>query len=485
MSSGVAVTVFVVGVVAAIMLHEWGHYATARWFGMRADRFFLGFGPTLWSTRRGETEFGVKLLPLGGFVRIKGMSPLDERLRPVPDAVFDPESLAAERRRAAETTGVPLAEQPAIPDSTWQALADALEERGTPRAVRERVLHRVELNLRHDATPTEARLALTEILASEVPPTGRVGDLHHRLLRGDDGRFFHDRPAWQRAIVLASGSAVHLVQAVVLVFVGFLLFGRTTVLPEIASVQAETPAAEVGLEPGDRIVSIAGVETDDFDRIREEIRAHPEEPISLEVDREGRTVAVEVAPMATTDPDTGERIGVLGFVPAIEHGPLPASDALYETFAGPTSVPSTAYQTFASLGRVFGPEGLRSIAAQLSGEADRDLEGALSMVGVARAAGSGTSELGPLFLFYLLAAVNVFVGIFNILPLPPLDGGHLAVLAVERSVNAIRARRGATPDFTVDPRAVAAIAIPVIVFVGTVSLALVWLDVANPIQLAP
>ncbi|HSK23559.1 MAG TPA: site-2 protease family protein, partial [Egicoccus sp.] len=89
MTGATAIVVFVVAVIESIMIHELGHFLTARWFGMRADRYFLGFGPTLWSTRRGETEYGVKAFPLGGFVTIKGMSPLDERLRPVGEQVFD------------------------------------------------------------------------------------------------------------------------------------------------------------------------------------------------------------------------------------------------------------------------------------------------------------------------------------------------------------------------------------------------------------
>src|SRR5690554_1295984 len=107
MSGPAAITVFVVSLIAAIMLHEAGHFLTARRFGMRADRFFLGFGPTLWSTRRGETEYGVKALPLGGFVRIRGMSELDERLAPVPDAVFVTEAIAADRELVPAGGGPP------------------------------------------------------------------------------------------------------------------------------------------------------------------------------------------------------------------------------------------------------------------------------------------------------------------------------------------------------------------------------------------
>jgi regulator of sigma E protease len=99
MSGGAAIWLFVISLVAAIMIHEAGHFVTARWFGMRADRFFLGFGPTVWSTHRGETEYGVKALLLGGFVRIKGMSPIDERLRPLPEQIFEPSALEADRER--------------------------------------------------------------------------------------------------------------------------------------------------------------------------------------------------------------------------------------------------------------------------------------------------------------------------------------------------------------------------------------------------
>lgn len=484
MSSGVAITLAVVGFVVAIMVHEWGHFFTARRFGMRADRFFLGFGPTVWSMRKGETEYGVKAIPAGGFVRIKGMAPTDERLRPVAETVLDADALEEDRRREAETTGQPLDAVPSIPNAAWQRLGRELHRRGTPRALRKRILHRVELNVPDDATPTEARLTLTQILVSEAPATGRVGDLHHRLLRGDEGRFFADRPAWQRAVVLSAGSGMHFVQAFVLLFVGFLLFGQTVVLAEVAGVQPGTPAAEVGLQQGDALVSVAGVQTDDVEQIRSLISQNAGEPIEVVVRRDAEPVTLTATPQAVADPDTGETRGVLGFTFATDTAPLTATEALYETFAGPTSVPALAGNTFTSLGRVFGPDGLGSIFAQVTGEEERDNTGAISLVGVAQAAGS-TSNLGPLFLFFLLASVNVFVGIFNLLPLPPLDGGHLAVLGVERGVNAVRSRTGREPDFHVDPSAVAAVAVPVLVVLSTLGLALIWLDIVNPVQLVP
>jgi len=467
MSGTVAIVLFVVGLVGSIMVHEWGHFATARRFGMRADRFFLGFGPTLWSTQRGETEYGVKALPLGGFVRIRGMGPDDERRPPVPSAVAG----AVARGEAGPA-----------------ALQRLLLERGAPPETARRLADRLERNAPEDPGRDAVHQLVTELIASEVSDTGRVGDLHHRLLRGDEGRFFGDRPAWQRAVVLASGSALHFAQAAALLFIGFLLFGSTAVLPVVDAFaegeQGTASAAQAaGLEVGDRILAVDGVASDDFAEIRDLIRARPDQPTTITYSRDGETAEVVATPSSVEDPETGEQVGVLGFLPSTRSEPLPADEALYEAFVGPGSFTGMTVGTFTSLGQVFGPEGIASLFTQLTEGGDRDPEGGISIVGAAGAAGSGTAAFGPLFLFVLLANVNVFVGIFNALPLPPLDGGHLAVLGVEQGVNAVRARRGRPRDFSVDPRTVASIAIPVIVLVAAVSLGLLVLDITNPIQL--
>lgn len=485
MTGTLAAVVFVVGLVASIMIHEWGHFVTARRFGMRVDRFFLGFGPTLWSTQRGETEYGVKALPLGGFVRIKGMTETDERLPPVPEAVA---------RRVGEG------------EDAAATLADLLAERGTPSGLAQRIVGRFERTLAAADDPDDAsgslaveaeqdpaRLAL-RLIASEVPPTGRVGDLNHRLLRGDEGRFFHDRPAWQRAVVLASGSALHFLQAILLVFLGWLLVGPTVAVPGIADfADAETEDGRVvasvaeaaGLEVGDRIVAVDGRRSDDFEDVRTYIRDNPGRRIDLVVERPGTEEQLEftVTPASYTDPDTGEQVGLLGFFPQTETRPMDADEALYATFVGDGSFTQMLTGTFSALGNVFGPEGIGDLFAQLTGEQERGVDGGISLVGATQAASQGTSQFGLLFFFALLASVNVFVGIFNALPLPPLDGGHLAVLGVEKAVNLKRRRNGEPTDFKIDPRTVASIAVPVIVFVLTISLGLLWLDITNPLTL--
>ena len=489
MSSTVGIVVFVVSLLAAIMLHEWGHLASARRFGIRADRYFLGFGPTLWSTRRGETEYGVKALPLGGFVTIKGMTPMDERLRPLPESVFATERLTQDRRIAAERAGGadPL-EVGTLPEPTWQRLSDELRDRGTPADVCERIVRRTRASLAADADLAQARAVLTEVLVTEIGEPGRVGDLAHRLLRGDEGRFFHDRPAWQRAIVLAAGSAMHFAIAIVVLLAAFLILPVPTAVdvePVVAGVAEGSPADEAGLEEGDELVAVDDTVSSDFRELQAAIEARAEQETTLTIRRDGEELDLALTPMAEEDPETGEVVGRVGFFPVqnVEEERLPPGEALRETFVGPTGVIPMTGATFQVMGQVFSPQGLATIAQQAAGEEERDAEtGVVSLVGAAGLAGQ-TEAFGPFMLILLIASINIFIGIFNLVPLPPLDGGHLAVLAIERSVNLVRGLLGRPQDFAVDPRAIAAIAVPVIAVLLLLFVALLWLDITEPIQL--
>jgi regulator of sigma E protease len=479
MSGTAAIWVFVVSLIAAIMLHEAGHFLTARRFGMRADRFFLGFGPTLWSTRRGETEYGVKALPLGGFVRIRGMSDLDERLAPVPDQVFSPEAVAADREL------VPAGAAPTGPaDPTWSRLTTELRDRGTPADVTDRIVARTRSAVEPTTSLPDARVALRSAITAEVPPSEQLGDLAHRLLEGDRGRFFSDRPAWQRAIVLVAGSAVHFLIAIVLLLALF-LFTATQfvgVSPTVADVIDDSPAATAGVQAGDQLVAVEGTRSDDYEVLRDRIRERPGEATELTVVRDGAETTLTVTPQLAEDPVTGDQVGQVGFLPTQEFERLPPDQAVREAFTGPVGFVTQVEQTFLAIGRVFGPEGLSGLFAQATGGAERDVEGAVSIVGAAGIAGQAAA-FGLATLLLLIASINVFIGIFNLLPLPPLDGGHLAVLGIERAVNAVRRARGRRPDFTVDPRAVAAVAIPVLVVLGFVFIALTFLDITQPIRL--
>ncbi len=471
MTSGVAITVFAVALLAAIMLHELGHFATARWFGMKADRYFLGFGPTLWSIRRGETEYGVKAFPLGGFVRICGMSPVDERDPSIMDAVFP---VRGPR-----------------PEDPWGELSRELRRRGTPKATTEHIVRRTRATVESDTGAGEARDVLREVVITEVPERGRHGDLRHRLLEGDAGRFFHDRPAWQRAIVLVSGSGMHFVLAIVTLFAAAAFLPQWTgeLDPTVEEVIEGSPAEEAGLEAGDRVLQVENLRSERYAELRDAIRERPGEPITVVVERDGQELALEMVPEPTEDPETGEVFGLVGFAPSLEMvrvGPVRALEQALVGEVAPGRVVGFVPMFVGSvegLINVFSPSGLADIVAQATGQQDRDVEGAVSLVGAASIAGQAAEgALGLLALAGLFAAVNIFIGIFNLVPVPPLDGGHLAVLTVEQTVNGVRRLRGRAADFTVDPRVFAAIAVPVIVGLLALMGLLLWLDITDPIR---
>ncbi len=493
MSGAIVIVLFVASLVVAILLHELGHLVTAKRFGMRADRYFVGFGPTLWSTRRGETEYGVKAFPLGGFVSIRGMSPLDERIRPLVDEVFDQRRLTEDRRRAAGTGGGDALAQPNLPETTWSRFGRELLVRGTPSELAARIVRRTRDQLPAAATAADARTALAAVLVTEVGESERVGDLAHRLLRGDEGRFFHDRPAWQRAVVLVTGPLTHLVVAFAVLVGAYLFIAQPTgqLLPEIGGLVEGSAAEDAGLEPGDRLLAVEGMASADYQELRSAIRARPDVPTTLRIERDAEVLELTLVPTRELDATTGEPYGLAGFVPTLEFAPLGPMAALERALVGDVEVAPFGgvwpmlTGSLRGLAGIFSPEGLGNLVSQAAGQQDRDPNGAISLVGAASVAGqaAGEGSAGVMLFLMLLASINVFFFIFNLVPLPPFDGGHLAVLAIERSVNVARAIRGRAQDYTVDPRAVVAVAVPVIAVLGIVLLATLWLDITDPIRI--
>ena len=377
------VLLFVLAIAFFIMFHELGHFATAKAFGMKVDEFFIGFGPRLWSFRRGETEYGVKAIPAGGYVRIVGMN-----------------------------------------------------------------------------------------AAEEVDPA-------------DEGRLFRDKPAWQRLIVLVAGSATHLVVAAVLVFFALAVTGVPVLedgapVPsnEVGEVLPGSAAAAAGLEPGDRIVAVDGTATDDFAAVRERIEPNPGETVTLSVARDGSVR--EVPATIGDDVVDGERVGLLGVRPGsalVETVGVGA--ALRGTVSGDYSVPALFSLNLQGIADTFSPDNLRQWLAQADG-GERQPEGLTSLVG----AGQVVSALGSAGEFsailLLLASLNIVLGTLNMLPLPPLDGGHVAVLAVEQAVNGVRRLRGRPADWSLDPSVITPVALAVIVLFGMLSLTAIYIDIVNP-----
>ena len=386
------VLVFIAAILIVIMIHEAGHFAVAKLFGFKATKFFLGFGPTIWSFQKGETEYGVKALPLGGFVKIIGMSPYEE-----------------------------------------------------------------------------------------IPPE-------------DQPRSYPNKPRWQRALLLVAGSATHWVVAFVVLLITTMTIGFPTDQPsnQVSFVQrtvegVETAAARGGFQAGDRIVGIGGQPTDSWEEIVEYIQARPNETGEFTVVRDGKEIdiSVEINPaifkgpeLVTAaepggdlpEPSPGERIG--GFL-----GVRP--DARYETLSFLPAVADAAGKvgdlTVASvrgIGDVFGMVFGGELWDALSGTGEREIdEGPLGIVGAGRIAGESVEKGRIIDLIGLIVGFTVFVGLMNLLPLPPLDGGHLAVLAFEKVTGR-----------TVDVRKLIPIAAAVISFFVILFFAVLYLDLARPIK---
>jgi membrane-associated protease RseP (regulator of RpoE activity) len=387
---------FVAGILVSVILHEAGHFLTAKKFGMKATQFFVGFGPTLWSTVRGETEYGVKALPFGAFVRITGMTTLDE---------VDP---------------------------------------------------------------------------------------------ADEPRSMRNKPAWQRAIVMVAGSFMHFALAFVLLLILAIGIGQandnTTTIGSIsrcvpASLKAfdqgscannrgAAPAQTAGIKPGDKIIAINGKPVHNWAQLGTAIRAQPtDQEMAVTVERDGQTLTLHATP--TTVPGrNGSYLGIGDAVIFTRSNPIAAL-----TFAGSafgevlTGSAQAVAKLPAALPDLFAKDRAKTPAANVS-----------SMVGAADIAGQAVSSGGGWRyvvsdLLLILISINIFIGAVNLLPLLPLDGGHLAVIFYER-IRAWLARLRGKPDpGLVDLQKLIPVSVGVFVLLIGLGVLLMAADIFNPVHL--
>ncbi|TCJ00280.1 M50 family metallopeptidase [Aeromicrobium sp. IC_218] len=423
------VLIFVIGVAVSIALHECGHMIPARRFGVKVTQFFVGFGNTVWSFRRGETEYGLKAIPLGGYVKLVGMLP--------PGKGEDPHELRS------TSTGL------------FSQLA------------------------------ADARDAEREHIGPE-----------------DEGRLFYTRPWWQKVIVMAGGPIVNLAIAFVLfatVFMGFGAYEPTTTVNTVSacaipdteagrsctSADPETPAKKAGLQPGDVITTFDGDPVADWDELSAHIRANGsgEATIGYERDGQARTVDIETTVLARADlddPDKTVEVGFLGVSPTTEQE---RQGLGYVFGVMGDSVVGTVHAIIDLPQRMVGV-----VKAAVGGE--REDDGPVSVVGAGRVAGELVTYDDPSWgdravrLMTLLASVNLFLGMFNFVPLLPLDGGHIAGALYEA------VRRGFARLFRrPDPGYVdVAKMLPVAYAVGAVlmimSVILIYADIVNPVSIS-
>jgi membrane-associated protease RseP (regulator of RpoE activity) len=384
MTSLLGIALFVLALMLAIFLHEGGHFTTAKLFGMKVERFFLGFGPTIWSFRRGETEYGVKALPLGGFCKIAGMSPYEN------DGNF-------------------------------------LEE---------------DRSANDGATP--------------APPE----------------RQFRNKPAWQRSIVLAAGSITHFLVAILLTWMVLVAIGigtgqATTTIDRTVPLTAgaASPAQTGGLEGGDQIVAVAGRPVNSFDELRAALSDKGGKRITIEYVRDGERRSTTVVAASQ------DGRGFLGFQPTEETrriGVLAAIPESVELFW------RTTVDTVKGLGgfvtgladRMSGPQ-----AAPSGGGGGGEVSGGpVGIVGITRLAGQAVANNQWAIFIAILIQLNIVVGVFNLLPLPPMDGGYLAFVLWQ-----VVTRR------EVDLRKVVPVAALIVGLLVMLTVGLVWLDITNPV----
>jgi membrane-associated protease RseP (regulator of RpoE activity) len=374
------IVAFVVALLLSVMVHEFGHYITARKYGMWVSEFFVGFGKRIWSVQRGETEFGVKAIPAGGYCKIEGMSPSDE---------------------------LPL---------------------------------------------------------------------------GQEDRAFYKASSAKKLVVLGAGSFLHFVLGFVLLFSLFAGIGTNQVLPVINEVVPNSAAQAAGIQAGDEVVAINGKRVTEWYKDVEVIRKSKGAELTLVLNRNGEEITVNAA-ARLTDLDGTKRY-VLGIVNDVG---LKRSGLFVSLKNSATVTQGFLTESVKSLGKL--PEKIPALwGATVRGE-ERDANGLVGVVGVARVSGEavGSDKLTPmerLATFVLIvASLNIFVGVFNLLPILPLDGGHMAV-AIADSIRAFFARlRGRPRPAPIDVTVLTPITMVVFVVLATLTLLLLVADVINPVVL--
>lgn len=389
MSYLLGVLIFVVALLVSISLHEAGHLVTAKAFGMKATKFFIGFGNTVWSRRLGETEYGIKSLPLGGFVDITGMSNLD---------VVDPE---------------------------------------------------------------------------------------------DEPRAFRSKPPWQRGVVLLAGSFMHFVIGFVLIFAVAIGIGEqnTTTISVSPCVPVRktqvncpasaprSPAVLAGVRNNDKIVAVDGHEVTTWSQLTRQIVAHRSgTAVAFTISRNGRQFTKDIA-LARLSWKKGGFLGVeeIPFVPV---GPVAALSSTFSQFGqAVTSSVDGLGKLPSEIPKLFSPN-----RAKNGG-------GVTSVVGVSEATGQVISANGVswaekiAFVLLVVASVNVFVGLFNLLPFLPLDGGKLAVVIFEW-IRSLLARLFRRPDpGPVDMQRLIPLSVGFLFVFVCLGALLIAADIFNPIQL--
>jgi membrane-associated protease RseP (regulator of RpoE activity) len=391
--------IFLAALMISVMLHETGHFVAAKRFGMKCTQYFIGFGPTIWSTHRGETEYGVKALPLGGFVKITGMTSIDE-----------------------------------------------VDEEDEPRS-------------------------------------------------------FRRAPGWQRLIVLLAGSFMHFVLAAVIIFglaLGIGIENEVTtnqvaavtpcVQPSKAALlngaactakEPKSPAVLAGLKVGDTVTAFNGVKMTGWAQLHSAIlAAKPGESVSLTVDRDGRTLVLHTR--LAEVPGYGTDLGFDATENTVFQ-PQSALGAIGYVGTGFSEVITGSVSSLAELPAAL-PDLFHSDRASTAAGNVSSVVGAARDTGEAVASDTGWKEKVS-FILLLIASLNIFVGVFNLLPLLPMDGGHVAVVLWEMVRGWFNRRRHRPDPGLVDYRKLIPVSFSIFVVLVAFGTLLILADIVNPVSI--
>jgi membrane-associated protease RseP (regulator of RpoE activity) len=337
--------IVVASIIVIVMLHELGHFLAAKHGGMKVTEYFVGFGPRLWSFRRGETEYGIKALPLGGYVKIPGMTNLEE---------VDP---------------------------------------------------------------------------------------------ADEGRVYRDKPFPARLLVAVAGSAVHFLLAFVLLWVLLAFVG----VPNANQVQIQglhavgaqaSPAGAGGVRPGDIVVSVDGKAVGgNLSTLTSAIQHHPDQPVTLVVDRNGARRTLTVTPAnGRTDTEKGAvappGTAPYGLIGVSLGSPVQTRSPLRAVASTGSELGRVTWASMTGIGHLFSFDGISQrfsqvTSAKAASQAAANGTRAQSIVGIGQTA-TDALQAGVGDFLYILIVINIFFGVFNLFPMLPLDGGHVAIAVYER-----------------------------------------------------
>ena len=371
---------FIVALLASVMIHEFGHYLMAKRFGMKVSEFFVGFGSRLWSRQIGETEFGIKAIPAGGYCRIEGM-------------------------------------------------------------------------------------VATDVMAI-----------------GEEDRAFYKASSGRKLIVLGAGSFLHFVLGYLLLFTLFAGVGTNQVLPVIQEVIKASAALDAGIMAGDEITSINGKKITDWYSDVMVIRNSQGRQLTFGIIRDGQPLIIKATPrLETIEGQDRFILGIInetglrrtGVVTSFKNAGIVTKDFLVQSVKALAKLPSK----------------IPALWGQTVNGQERDINGLVGVVGVARVSGQAVSSdnLSPMerlaTFILIIASLNIFVGLFNLLPILPLDGGHMAVaIADEIRAFIARLRRRERPA-PIDVTIFTPVTVAIFVILAALTLLLLVADIVNPVIL--